>query len=214
MKGPVIAIIDYGMGNTFSVSNALQQLGAEAVVTDNHLQIIQADGIILPGVGAFSQAMNNLKVKGLDTLLIQLLSAGQKPFLGICLGMQLLAKTSLEGGMHSGLCLIDAQVLPIPSNSLKIPHVGWNNVTQTNGQKLFNGIPDETHFYFDHSFHLLCNNTLLPQTATTDYGFAMTASIEHNNIFGVQFHPEKSQHYGLKLLENFLSEAIERSSHS
>lgn len=203
MKHPHIAIIDYGMGNTLSVANALGRLHATAIITDDINQITQADGIILPGVGAFGEAMENLKAKGLDKLIPKLLVHDKKPFLGICLGMQLLAKSSDEEGFHTGLGVLNASVVPLKSDKLRVPHVGWNNVNQTYSSRLFDAIPEGAHFYFDHSFHLLFEDTSA-MVATTDYGSTITAALEYGNIWAVQFHPEKSQTYGLRILENFL----------
>lgn len=213
MTHPKIAIIDYGMGNTLSIANALKRLNAVVVITDNPDEIVQADGIILPGVGAFGKAMENLKNKGLDKLIRQYVLEDKKPFLGICLGMQLLAKSSLEDGFHEGIGIINARVLPLHNDVLRVPHVGWNNVLQTTSSSLFDAIPNDAHFYFDHSFYLQCeeNDSI---TASTEYGSTITATYEHANIHAVQFHPEKSQQYGLRMLQNFLNTMTAKSLHA
>lgn len=199
-----IAIIDYGMGNTFSIMNTLSRLNIETVVTDDIDHIKKAAAIVLPGVGAFGEAIENLKTKKLDQFLIDQILEG-KPFLGICLGMQLLAKESCEGGVHRGLGIIDTLVVPLKSQSLKIPHVGWNNVEQTVSSVLFKEIGQNSHFYFDHSFCLDERNDYV--IATSEYGCSVPAAFEYHHVFGVQFHPEKSQNNGLKLLSNFVEMA-------
>ncbi|ACU06126.1 imidazole glycerol phosphate synthase subunit HisH [Pedobacter heparinus] len=198
-----IVIIDYGVGNTFSVSNAIKHLGYRKVtISDQESVIDNADVLILPGVGAFEEAINNLKSLGLDEILHKTILVRKKPILGICVGMQLMATFSEENGIHNGLNWIEGKVtkLDLPAE-FAVPHVGWNNVTYSN--PLFGVIPSESNFYFDHSFHFDCEKKYV--TGYSDYGLKVTASIQKENVFGVQFHPEKSQTNGLKLFRGFFN---------
>lgn len=199
-----IMIINYGMGNIGSVANALNALGSNYFISGRKEDLYQAGAYILPGVGAFPAAMQNLqKLALIDELTEQTLVKG-KPFLGICLGMQLLAKDSMEQEYSTGLGWIDGHVLKLePSDGLRIPHVGWNNVTFSQRIPLFGKIAGDSHFYFDHSFHFRCAEEII--SATCDYGGIWVAAIQSKNVFATQFHPEKSQRNGLKLLRNFLN---------
>ena len=205
MSGKKIVIIDYGMGNIQSVANALSFLGYEALLSRDHTILDQADGYILPGVGAFGVAMKNLQKHNLITVLEKNVLTCKKPLLGICLGMQLLAKSSTEMGFYEGLGWVDATIEAlIATPKLRIPHVGWNSIEVLQEYPLFSAISSDTHFYFDHSFYMKCHDETL-QSSVTLYGNLVTASIQKENIFATQFHPEKSQTAGLKLLRNFLN---------
>lgn len=199
----MVVIIDYGMGNLFSVKNALGAINAEVVISKNPEDLKKADHIILPGVGAFPDGMKNLKELGIIPALEDEVLKKKKPFLGICLGMQLLASEGEEHGLTSGLGWIKGRVRKFDvSEELRIPHVGWNDVSPAPNAKLFAGI-DSNIFYFVHSYFLVPENSGLV-SASCEYGEKFTAAVESGNIFGVQFHPEKSQKSGLKLLKNFL----------
>ncbi|MBQ9375091.1 MAG: imidazole glycerol phosphate synthase subunit HisH [Ruminococcus sp.] len=196
----MIAIIDYGAGNIFSVKNALDYLGYENKLTDSADDIINADAIILPGVGAFPWAMNKLYESGLvDTIKEQ---AKVKPFLGICLGMQLLFEKSYEFEACEGLGLIPGKVDKIDEPDLVIPHMGWNKLEYNRQCPLFNGLSDEEYVYFVHSYKAYCNDENL--YAYCDYGHTVPALVSDGKyIYGAQFHPEKSGKTGLKILKNF-----------
>ncbi|WP_248929515.1 imidazole glycerol phosphate synthase subunit HisH [Paenibacillus hamazuiensis] len=197
----MIAIIDYGMGNLHSVSKAVERLGYEAVVTNDPERILAADGAILPGVGAFGDAMDNLKAANLvDTVLAY--AASGKPLLGICLGMQLLFSESEEHGLNRGLNLLPGRVVRF-TGSYKIPHMGWNRLSFKQESPLFRGL-EEGHVYFVHSFHAL-PEVAADLLATTDYYQEVTAIVGRGNVYGMQFHPEKSGSVGMRLLDNFLS---------
>ncbi|WP_168118488.1 imidazole glycerol phosphate synthase subunit HisH [Paenibacillus sp. HB172176] len=198
----MIAIIDYGMGNLHSVSKAVERLGYEAEVTADPQRIIEADGAILPGVGAFGDAMQNLRNTMLDDVAKYYAGSG-KPMLGICLGMQLLFSESSEYGSNKGLDLLPGQVVRF-SGDFKIPHMGWNKLQFSQPQSpLFKGL-SQGHVYFVHSFHALpeLKSDLL---ATTDYYGDVTAIVGRDNLYGMQFHPEKSGELGMALLGNFLA---------
>ncbi len=204
-----IAIIDYGMGNVQSVANALEFLGYNAIITDNRNALIQCDAYILPGVGAFAEAMNNLRSRDLISLLQSQIIEKHKPILGICLGMQLFLETSEEMGLHQGLSWIKGKVVAIP-NTIQVPHVGWNNCIFTPNSSLFKHLTENSHFYFDHSFHVVCDEKYI--TAYCQDGpLSITSALQYNNIFATQFHPEKSQTKGLKILRNFLDYVEETS---
>lgn len=198
-----IVIIDYGMGNLRSVQKAFEHVGAEALISSKHEDIRSASKIILPGVGAFKDAMGNLHKLNLIELLNEEVIQKKKPFLGICLGMQLIATKSYEFGETNGLGWIDAEVTRFPDSELKIPHVGWNGVAYENRSPLYEGIPDNSDFYFVHSYYF--NTDREYATGICDYGISFIASVQKENIFAVQFHPEKSQTYGLKIIENFVN---------
>jgi glutamine amidotransferase len=201
----VIAIVDYGMGNVRSVRNALEFLGEDAVVTADRAVLAAADRLILPGVGAFGDAMRNLASRGLPELLHEQVIEKRKPLLGICLGLELLAKCSSEHGTNLGLGWIDARVVRFPSEPrLRIPHMGWNDVQIDVIHPLFAGIRQRgDSFYFVHSFHMVCPDTR-HVIATSEHGVRFAAAVAHDNIVATQFHPEKSQDNGLQLLRNFI----------
>lgn len=197
-----VAVIDYGAGNLKNVTKALQVAGADVIVTEDSDLICSAEKVILPGVGAFAEAMERLKNKKLDAAIKKYLSSG-KPFLGICLGMQLLFQFSEEGDAP-GLGVLDGRILHIPQvKGIKIPQMGWNNVVYTKKSRLFEGIPNSSYFYFVHSYYLDTDDREII-SATTDHGINIDIAVEHKNIFATQFHPEKSGKMGIKLLENFV----------
>ena len=197
----MIAIIDYGMGNLRSVHNAFRKVRHESVVTSDRKVISDATHIVLPGVGAFSECMNHLKATGLVSLIIKSIQEG-KPFLGICLGLQLLFSKSEEFGEHEGLNLIRGEVKRFPEMGLKVPHIGWNQVQPLENCPIFKGIPQNAYFYFDHSYYVSPKEKEVT-ASWTDYGISFSSSVWRENLFACQFHPEKSQKMGLKLLENF-----------
>src|SRR6201994_3804423 len=210
MSKPVTALIDYGSGNLASAAKALARAAgdkAQIVTTADPQVVADAERIVLPGVGAFADCMTGRKaVPGMvEALRDKVLKEGA-PFLGICVGMQLLATVGVEFGRHAGLGWIAGEVIKITPDdkALKIPHMGWNEIKKAQSHPLLEGIPDKAHAYFVHSFQL---KPALPEDliATTDYGGPLTAMVGNENIAGTQFHPEKSQATGLKLLENFLS---------
>ncbi|MCK9361073.1 imidazole glycerol phosphate synthase subunit HisH [Patescibacteria group bacterium] len=198
----MIAILDYGMGNRASVQNALAFLGHESVVTQDPAVIAAATHLILPGVGAFGDGMKAIHERGLDRVMADEIAKG-KPLLGICLGMQLLATKGEEGGLHDGLGFIPGTVKRLSAGEVRIPHVGWNDVTPKTGEALFLGTEPNV-FYFVHSFALMADDTG-DIIATCDYGMPFAAAVRRGKIMGVQFHPEKSQASGLRVLKNFLS---------
>ena len=205
MKNKNIVIIDYGVGNTYSVSNAINYLGYKNIKISNDEKIIKkASILILPGVGAFEECINNIKKLNLDSILHEQVIARQKPILGICVGMQLFATTSQEKGIHDGLNwipgIVKKIVVPKP---LTVPHVGWNDVTFKEENDLFLRNEQGSNFYFDHSYYLECseNNVI----GFCKYGIKLTAAVQKENIFGVQFHPEKSHINGLKLFRSFFN---------
>lgn len=202
----MIAILDYGSGNTFSVFNALDYLGIDAVITRNPVEIQEAERLILPGVGAFGQCMNNILKYGVDLILQEEVLIKKKPFLGICVGMQVLTTIGFEKGAHPGLGWIpgSVQLLDTGAPGLKLPHVGWNDVEFPKNHPLFRKIHYEKDraFYFVHSYHLIPEDPSWV-LATTEYGSPFVAAVAKNNITATQFHPEKSQKNGLQFLENF-----------
>lgn len=205
MSGKKIVIIDYGMGNIQSIQNALEFLGYKSILSHKKEDFDTADAFILPGVGAFTQAMKNMQKYNLIEIMQDNVLKKKKPILGICLGMQLLAKYSNEMGFCEGLGWIDASIEKIiTKNNLQVPHVGWNSIEIYKETPLFKNISADTHFYFDHSFYMLCNEKDI-QSSVTLYGNLLTASVQKGNIFATQFHPEKSQVAGLRLLRNFLN---------
>lgn len=200
----MIAIIDYDAGNMKSVEKALQFLEAEVMVTRDKNAILAADQVILPGVGAFGEAMEKLESYGLIDVIHQVVAKGT-PFLGICLGMQLLFDQSEESGGVKGLGLLRGEIVKIPSKEgLKIPHIGWNSLKFPHKSVLFDGISEDSYVYFVHSYYLKANDMAVV-AATTTYGVEIHAAVEHNNIYGCQFHPEKSSEIGLNILKNFVS---------
>jgi len=199
-----LAIVDYGMGNLHSVAKAIERLGYEAVVSGDSAVLLAADGILLPGVGAFGDAMEQLTSSGLDSTLRQAVDSG-KPLLGICLGMQLLFTASEEHGQHDGLGLLPGRAVRFsPESGLKVPHMGWNRLQfKQPDHPLLAGL-DEGHVYFVHSYHVLPEREQ-DLLAVTDYGQPVTAIVGRGNVFGMQFHPEKSGELGMALLRNFLT---------
>lgn len=195
----MIAIIDYGVGNLFSLSCSLEHIGLECVVTNDREIIKKAEKIILPGVGAFADARELLRKDGLDEFLIEQARCG-KPFLGICLGMQLLFDKSFEYGEHDGLGLIKGEIRPIPTN-LKIPHIGWNSLNFKKDDPLLKYIKNGNYVYYVHSYCAMdCDESLV---ATSDYGVEVTGIVRCGNVCGTQFHPEKSGDVGLNILKAF-----------
>lgn len=198
----MIGIIDYDAGNLKSVEKALNFLGEEVVVSRDAKILLGADKVILPGVGAFGDAMSNLRKFELDKVIYEIVESN-KPFLGICLGLQLLFERSDESAGVEGLGVLKGEILRIPEQAgLKIPHIGWNSLTLMNQGKLFEGIENESYVYFVHSYYLKAMDDKIV-TATTDYSTTIHASVEQENVFACQFHPEKSSKIGLKILENF-----------
>ena len=196
----MIAIVDYGMGNVASVQKALNFLNLKSIITKDHQLIADANYIVLPGVGSFKQGMSNLKEYKLDELLTKLVIHEKKNFLGICLGMQLIAEFGNEPEKCEGLGWIKGEVKKMESQYLRIPHMGWNNIDIIN-ETYFNGILSKD-FYFIHSFHFDVTN-IKDVSSFVNYGDKLVSSIQHENIFATQFHPEKSQESGLKLLKNY-----------
>lgn len=198
----MIAIIDYDAGNLNSVENAFKSLGIEAVATRDRDLILSADRVVLPGVGAFGDAMQKLEQYNLTEVVKEAAFSG-KPFLGICLGMQLLFDTSDEAPGVKGLSVLPGKIVRIPSGpGLKIPHMGWNSLKIRDGAALFAGVKDDSFAYFVHSFYLDAADKN-DVSATAEYGITLDVSVEHGKIFGCQFHPEKSADIGLKILKNF-----------
>ena len=198
----MIAIIDYGVGNLFSLSSSLAYIGVESVVTKDEQVIRNADKIILPGVGAFADAIRLLRQTGLVPLLEEQVASG-KPLLGICLGMQLLFERGMEYGDHSGLGFVKGEVCPIADDApqgLKIPHMGWNKLDFKKQSPLFKYINEGDYVYFVHSYHAKNSDSVI---ATSYYGIDLTAAVQNGNVYGAQFHPEKSGETGLKILKAF-----------
>ena len=200
----MIAIIDYDAGNIKSVEKALQYLGEEAVITRDREEILNSDKVILPGVGAFGDAMEKLhQYRLVDT--IQEVVDRSIPFLGICLGLQLMFESSDEALGVEGLGLLPGKILRIPKKGdMKIPHIGWNDIKIKEGAKLFAGLEDHPYVYFVHSYYLQADDPSIV-AATTEYGVTIHASVEKDNIFACQFHPEKSSTVGLQILKNFIA---------
>lgn len=193
----MIAIADYGMGNLRSVQKAFEYLGFEAIVTEDQQRLADASHIVLPGVGAFADAIHCLKQSGMRDVLLCEIQKG-KPFLGICLGMQLLFERSFENGLYEGLGVVPGEVVPFRVEGLKVPHMGWNSLV-VRDNPLISGMP---YVYFVHSYHA----SGVPESniiAEADYGYRFTAAVQKDNIFGLQFHPEKSADEGLTMLKKF-----------
>jgi glutamine amidotransferase len=197
-----IAILDYGMGNLRSVEKALERAGADAEITSNHAQVEAADGVVLPGVGAFPRAMERVRELALDELVAGRIEAGV-PVLGICLGLQLLFESSVENEGASGMALLGGVVAPLEANGYKVPHIGWSPVRWEHTSRLTEGLGEETPFYFVHSFapRPAAEGDLL---GTAAYGERFACAVERPPLYGVQFHPEKSSSAGLQLLSNFV----------
>lgn len=203
-RRPEIVVIDYGLGNLRSVTKALEKVGASVELTSDPERVVAAKGAVLPGVGAFSAGMENLRVLGLLPAVRRRIEEG-RPLLGICLGLQLLFTVSEEHGVHEGLDIIKGKVVRF-GGGLKIPHMGWNAikpVRQAPASHLFGGIPDDTFFYFVHSYYVMPEDESVT-AARCEYGTEFTCAIARDNLFAVQFHPEKSSDLGLKVLENFV----------
>lgn len=199
----MIALIDYDAGNMKSVEKALQLIGEEVLVTRNPEEILRADKVILPGVGCFGDAMENLHRYGLVPVIKQVVEQ-QTPFLGICLGLQLLFERSEESPGVEGLGILEGEILKIPRvEGLKIPHMGWNDLTFPHQGRLFEGIAEHSYVYFVHSYYLKAADERIVM-ASTRYGTEIHASVEKGNLFACQFHPEKSSAAGLQILENFV----------
>ena len=199
----MIAMIDYDAGNIKSVEKALLLLGQEVEVTGDPERILKAEKVILPGVGAFGDAMENLKRAGLDEVIRRVAAKGT-PFMGICLGLQLLFERSDEAPGVEGLGLLEGEILKIPDHEgLKIPHMGWNSLHLEHGGRLFRGIEEQSYVYFVHSYYLKAKDESIVK-ASTEYSTHIHASVEKGNIFGCQFHPEKSSEVGLRILKNFV----------
>ena len=198
----MIAIIDYDAGNLKSVEKALLSMGEECTITRDRHEILNADRVILPGVGAFGDAMNQLKKYELDKVIHEVADSGI-PFLGICLGLQLLFDGSDESSGVEGLHVLEGDILRIPDKEgLKIPHIGWNSLELVNDGRLFVNMPENPYVYFVHSYYLKAKDEKIVK-AVTDYSTTIHASVEKDNVFACQFHPEKSSTVGLQILKNF-----------
>lgn len=202
----ILTIIDYGTGNLTSIKNMLKKIGVDSIISNKAEDIINADKLILPGVGHFDYGMQQLHQSGLMDALNNKVLQKKTPVLGICLGVQLLTESS-EEGKEKGLGWVKGNTVAFDKTKLnanhKIPHTGWTDIKGFEQSKLFTGMYDEPRFYFVHSYHLLLDNPA-DVLATANYGYDFTVGIEHENILGVQFHPEKSHKFGMKLLENFV----------
>ena len=201
-----VAIVNYGMGNLDSVARAVQECGGEPVVTDQARDLESATHIILPGVGAFALGMANIRTLGIDAALAEQVRGREIPFLGLCLGMQLLARRGYEPEESAGLGWIDAEVRRLEPNGSpdRVPHVGWNDVELLRETPLFSGVRSGTDFYFVHSYHVVCRD-VADVVGRTPYCGTFVSAISRGNIWGVQFHPEKSQRPGFQVLRNFLA---------
>lgn len=199
----MIAIIDYDAGNIRSVEKAIASFGREVCITREPRVLLQADQVILPGVGAFGDAMEKIRGYGLETVIKEIIDRNT-PFLGICLGLQLLFERSEESPGVRGLSILEGEIVRIPDEGeLKIPHIGWNSLEFPNKGRLFDGIDEQAYVYFVHSYYLNARDKSIV-TATTEYGAHIEASVEKGNVFACQFHPEKSSEVGLHILENFV----------
>ncbi|MEG1791372.1 MAG: imidazole glycerol phosphate synthase subunit HisH [Clostridia bacterium] len=199
----MIAIIDYGVGNLFSLKSSLRYLGVESIVTGDVTEIKRADKIILPGVGAFADAIKKLKECGLDKVIVEEVATG-KPLLGICLGMQMLFDKSYEYGVHVGLGLIKGEVCPLTAEivgDLKIPQIGWNSLNIVKDSPILKYVNNGEYVYYVHSYY--ATNCAQSTTATSEYGIEVTGAVQCGNVFGTQFHPEKSGDTGLRILKAF-----------
>lgn len=198
----MIALVDYGMGNLGSVHKALCRVGAQVAITAAAEEVAAADAVVLPGVGAFDDCMANLVQRGLDVAVKQAIGDG-KPFLGICLGLQMLFDSSEEGGQHPGLGVLPGRVVRF-RHELKIPQIGWNQIKIRARAPHLQGVPDGAWVYFVHSYHVVPDDPKLTATVT-DYGYEFTSAVWRDNVFATQFHPEKSQEVGLTILRNFVA---------
>lgn len=203
----MIAIIDYGMGNLRSVQKGFEKIGHDAVITADPNVVLQAERVVLPGVGAFRDCMSNLEQGGFVEPILKVIAEG-RPFLGICVGMQMLFTDSVEFGLYRGLNVIPGHVLRFPDGmtvageKLKVPQMGWNQISFKCQPPAFDGVPDNSNVYFVHSYYVKPDDSSVIAT-TTDYGFEFCSSVWKDNIVATQFHPEKSQTIGLKILKNF-----------
>ena len=204
----MIAIIDYGAGNLRSVANAITKLGYQPRITSSQNEVLNAQAVILPGVGAAADTMENLKRLGLVEPISQLIAEG-RPFFGVCIGLQILFTGTEEGGWHECLGVIPGRVRKLPPG-LKIPHMGWNQVKQKFSHTIFDGIPDEANFYFVHSYYGAPEDKSLI-AGETEYGIPIGSVIARRKLVATQFHPEKSGEFGLKMYENFLRQALAES---
>ena len=200
----MITIIDYGAGNIESVRKALEHIGAEVVVSKDPMVLKNSDGAVLPGVGSFGDAMENINSRGLKAPIAEFIATG-KPFLGICLGLQVLFESSEESPNVDGLGILKGKILRIPKGEgLKIPHMGWNSLDLLTDNGLYNKVEKNPFVYFVHSFYLQAEEDIV--TATANYGVAIHASVQKDNLWACQFHPEKSGEVGIKLLQNFVDQ--------
>ncbi len=197
----MITIIDYGMGNLRSVQKAFEHLGFPTLVTRDKKKIAKASKIVLPGVGAFKDCMHHLEEMDLVDSILGSIRSG-KPFLGICLGMQVLFTESEEFGKHKGLNVIPGKVVRFPESALKVPHIGWNQIQKKKEVSFLKKVPNKSFVYFVHSYYVIPKDKKVI-TTTTEYGLSFTSSIQKDNIFATQFHPEKSQTIGLEILKAF-----------
>jgi len=205
----MIVILDYGMGNTASILNMIHRVGGDAVISSDTQKILEANALILPGVGAFDNAMQKLNESGLVGVIRQRVQEDNVPFMGICLGMQLLFESSEEGALP-GLGLVSGEIKKFAfhkagQESLKIPHMGWNVVQPVAGTRMFNGFDRDPRFYFVHSYHAVCADSN-DVAATCEYGYPFTCAVQKDNIFAAQFHPEKSHKFGMQIFKNFLEQ--------
>lgn len=199
----MIAILDYEMGNLKSVAKALEAVGGEVRITRDPREALQADKLVVPGVGAFRDCVAALRKFNLEAAIRNFIKSG-RPYLGICLGMQILMEESEEGGSHQGMGVFSGKVLRFaPELKLKVPHMGWNRLDPKKEGRLLQGLPPESYAYFVHSYYVRPDKKKVT-AASTEYGIEFTSVIEQDNIYAVQFHPEKSQQVGLKILENFV----------
>lgn len=198
----MITIIDYGMGNLGSIANMIKKIGHKSIITSDIDEIQKATKLILPGVGAFDNGMKNLESLGFIEVLNKKVLEDNTPILGICLGMQLMTKSSEEGNLL-GLGWVDAQTKKFVSDTLKVPHMGWNIIKHQKQSKLFEELESEKRYYFVHGYYVECNTNEYI-LATTNYGYEFVSSFEKDNIIGVQFHPEKSHKFGMRLMKNFV----------
>ena len=200
-KSPSVVIVDYGMGNLRSAQKGLEKAGVQAFISSDPDEVDTADGVVLPGVGAFRDCMANLTQARLVDPVQNAIREG-KPFLGICIGMQLLLSVSEEFGLHQGLDVIKGRVVRFPaSKNLKVPHMGWNRVHGASSNALFEGIPDGTYFYFVHSYFAVPKEDVV--AGWTEYGLRFCSVISRGNLYATQFHPEKSDKWGIRILRNF-----------
>lgn len=199
----MVAIIDYDAGNIKSVEKVVLSLGETAVITRNKEEILGADRVILPGVGAFGDAMDKIRSYGLEEVINEVVKR-ETPFLGICLGLQLLFEASEETPGVQGLGILKGKICRIPDKGLKVPHIGWNSLSFPNKGRLFEGINEGVYVYFVHSYYLQAQEAEIV-TAATEYAVHIHASVEKGNVFACQFHPEKSSEVGLRILKNFLA---------